>query len=72
MATLPKFLKIKKGTTGFDISSKKKRTPEYRFNCDCHVRVVGSETKGCGEFEHLRYLVEVDEKTLSIRASLIQ
>ncbi len=66
-ASLP-FLKIAKGTVGFDIGTKKKISPKYIFRCDCHVRVVGSEIKGCNEFAHLRYLVEVDGKTLSILA----
>ena len=66
--TTNKTVKVKLGAIGFEIDSKKKRTPQYRFNTSVVVAVVGEETKGCDEFAHIRLILLVEGKRLSVKS----
>ena len=58
---------VPRGTVGFDHDSKKRVAAKYRFNADTEVQVVDRHSHGCGEFAHLRLIVLVDGKRISIR-----
>lgn len=63
-----KFMTVPAGTIGFDIDSKRREAPKYRFKSNTIVRIVGEETRGCDEYAHRRLIVLVEGKRLSIRA----
>lgn len=56
------------GTIGFDIGTKKRSAPKYRFNTTVEVPVVGTETIGCDEFARPRLIVLVEGKRISVPA----
>ena len=50
-----KLLSIKKGVVAFNMGTGKKVAPKVKFNQDIKIKMIGSELRGSGEFEHELY-----------------
>lgn len=57
---------IQAGTIGFDIASKRRINPKYRFNTTVTVPVVGEDVCGCGVYARRRLIVLVEGKRLAV------
>lgn len=67
-----KTVRIAAGVVGHDVGSKRRVSPQYRFNTTVTAQVVEVETRGCGEFERRCVIVNVEGKRLSITESKVE